>query len=188
MIEINIKDKALYFATVAHDGQKRKGLKNLPYIVHPIEVGEFLENFMLSDEVVAAGYLHDVVEDTKFTLDDIRNGFGDKVATFVDHASEPDKSLSWLERKTHTILITKDLPLESKYLVCADKISNLNATALYFETVGNRDFSIFKTGEDMQMWYFTSLYKSIIANETENNGIFKLFKEAIIEVFPNAIL
>ena len=122
---MNIKEKAKEFAIKAHMGQVRKNEPDKPMIMHPINVGDILSLYGFDDNVVAAGYLHDVVEDTPYTIDDIRQLFGDDIANLVWGNTEPDKCLSWEERKMHTIESIKNLPLRNKAIVCADKIIRL---------------------------------------------------------------
>ena len=121
---MDLKEKAKRFAINAHKGEVRKSEPDKPMIMHPIGVGMLLEEYGYDDEVVSAGYLHDVVEDTNYTIFDIEKEFGKGVADLVKGASEPDKSLSWEERKIHTIEETKNLPLRNKLVICADKINN----------------------------------------------------------------
>ena len=151
--------------------------------MHPVSVAELLEEYGYDDNVVAAGYLHDVVEDTKYTIEDIEKEFGKDIASLVMGASEPDKSLSWEERKQHTIDETKSLPLRNKLVICADKINNLEDMMIKFEKNGTRDFSAFKRGEKEQKWYYTSVYKSLIYKEDENLPIFKRLKNVLDIVF-----
>ncbi len=181
---MNIKEKAKIFAIKAHKGQIRKSEPDKPMIIHPISVGLLLEEYGYDDEVIAAGFLHDVVEDTKYTLEDIKKEFGSEIASLVKSASEPDKSLSWEERKKHTIETSKNLPLRNKVVICADKINNLEDLMIKFEKNGKRDFNAFKRGEESQKWYYTSIYESLITNEDENLPIFKRFKEVLDKVFP----
>lgn len=180
---MNIKEKAKKFAIKAHKGQVRKNEKDKPMIIHPISVSELLEEYGYDDNVVAAGYLHDVVEDTKYTIEDIEKEFGKDIASLVMGASERDKSLSWEERKQHTIDETKILPFRNKLVICADKINNLEDMMIKFEKNGTRDFSAFKRGEKDQKWYYTSVYKSLIYNEDENLPIFKRLKNVLDIVF-----
>lgn len=180
---MNIKEKAKKFAIKAHKGQVRKNEKDKPMIMHPISVAELLEEYGYDDNVVAAGYLHDVVEDTKYTIEDIEKEFGKDIASLVMGASERDKSLSWEERKQHTIDETKILPLRNKLVICADKINNLEDMMIKFEKNGTRDFSAFKRGEKEQKWYYTNVYKSLIYNEDENLPIFKRLKNVLDIVF-----
>ena len=182
---MNIKEKAKNYAIEAHKGQVRKSEPEKPKIIHPINVAKILEEYNCDDEVIAAGYLHDVVEDTKHTIEDIKKEFGDDIATLVMGASEPDKSLSWEERKKHTIKETKTLPLRNKLVICADKINNLEDLAILFQKNGKNDFSSFKRGEQEQKWYFESVYESLIYGEDKELPIFKRLKNIIEIVFYN---
>ncbi len=180
---MNLKERAKIFAINAHMGQIRKNEPDKPMIMHPISVGMLLEEYGYDESVIAAGYLHDVVEDTKYTIEDIENEFGDEVANLVMGASEPDKSLSWEERKAHTIEETKKLPLRNKVVICADKINNLEDLMIKFQKSGERDFSAFKRGEEQQRWYYTSVYESLLYGEDENLPIFKRLKNVLDIVF-----
>ena len=159
---MELLEEARNFAIMAHQGQVRKSEVDKPYIIHPIGVAKILEEYGFDDHVIAAGFLHDVVEDTEFTLDDIKKFFGDDIANLVLTATEPDKSLSWEERKHHTIQLTKDLPFRNKAVVCADKIHNLESLMILFGKTGKMDFSKFKRGFHEQRWYYTEVYKSLI--------------------------
>ncbi len=180
---MDIKEKAKMFAIQAHMGQVRKSEPDKPMIMHPIGVGQLLESFGYDDNVVAAGYLHDVVEDTKYTIEDIEKEFGNDIANLVMGASEPDKSLSWEERKRHTIEEAKTLPLRNKLVICADKINNLEDLFLKFEKSGNIDLSAFKRGEESQRWYYTSIYESLISGEDKDLPIFIRLKDILDKVF-----
>ena len=86
--EINLLRKAYALARTAHEGQFRKGGE--PYIMHPVAVATIIaEDFMMDANSVAAGFLHDVVEDTDTTIDDIRREFGDDVAFLVQVVTKP---------------------------------------------------------------------------------------------------
>ena len=95
VIIMELTEKAKYFAINAHKGQIRKSEPDKPMIIHPISVGELLKEYGCDEQVIAAGFLHDVVEDTSYTLEDIQREFGEDIASLVKGASEPDKSLSW---------------------------------------------------------------------------------------------
>jgi GTP pyrophosphokinase len=78
----NLVKKAVYFAVVAHDGQKR--VSGEEFVFHPIAVGELLLEIGQPAEVIVAGILHDVAEDTKVTLAEIEKDFGPEIAFLVD--------------------------------------------------------------------------------------------------------
>ena len=83
-------ERAIEMATKAHEGQKRKSGDN--YIVHPIAVMQILESWGMDEDTIIAGVLHDTVEDTELTLDDIRNEFGETVAFLVDGVTKINKA------------------------------------------------------------------------------------------------
>lgn len=182
---MDIKEKAREFAINAHKGQVRKSDKEKPMVIHPINVANILKEYNFDDNVISAGYLHDVIEDTKYTKEDLLKEFNEDIVSLVLGASEPDKSLSWEERKLHTINSIKKLDLRHKAIICADKISNLEDLRIIFETKGEKDFSAFKRGYEKQKWYYTEVYKSLISNEDKGYSMFTRLKLLIDDVFEN---
>ena len=180
---MKITEKAKSFAITAHIGQIRKSDKEKPKIIHPINVANILQEYNFDDNVIAAGYLHDVIEDTKYTKEDLLKSFGEDVVSLVLGATEEDKSLSWEERKQKTITKVKTLDLRHKAIVCADKISNLEDLRIIFEINEKKDFSAFKRGFDKQKWYYTGVYDSLIYNEDEKNDMFVRLKLLIDYIF-----
>lgn len=181
---MDLKEKAKLFAIWAHFGQVRKNEPEKPAVIHPISVAHLLEIYHPDDEkLIAAAYLHDVVEDTKYTLDDLSLVFGDEVSKLVGIASEPNRSDSWEERKLETINRVKNLSLREKWLVCADKIDNLTDIKNKFGKDGKKDFSLFKRGEKKQKWYHENVYRSLIYQEDPNDPLFKLLRYTIDKVF-----
>ena len=90
--------KAIAFATKAHDGQLRKGTMR-PYILHPLEVGVIVARMTEDEEVISAAILHDTIEDCEgVTAKMIEQMFSNRVAELVQKESE-DKSKTWMERK-----------------------------------------------------------------------------------------
>ena len=85
----NYVKKALDFATMAHEGQVR--LSGEEYINHPIQVAGILAQLQMDPDTVATGFLHDVVEDTEYTLKDITNEFSETVALLVDGVTKLGK-------------------------------------------------------------------------------------------------
>lgn len=136
------------------------------------------------EDVVAAGILHDVVEDTKYEFEDIEKEFGKKVRDYVYDASEPDKSLEWEERKKHTIEQIKNAPLGSKLIVACDKISNLEDLSDCIELYGEeKAYGSLKRKKDKQKWYYTNVYESCINGADKNHPIFKRYKAILKDLF-----
>ncbi|MEK5440572.1 MULTISPECIES: HD domain-containing protein [unclassified Fredinandcohnia] len=153
-------EKAIIVASKAHDGQYRK-LTNIPYITHPLGVGLILMKINARTELVAAGILHDTVEDTELTLSDIRDGFGDEVAELVDGCSEPDKSLPWEARKEHTISFLRAASEDNRTVVCADKLHNIRSIIRDYEEQGDQVWRRFSRGKDKQEWYYRNVAESL---------------------------
>ena len=192
--EIKSKNKsklvsdAIEFAKEAHKEQFRKGT-SIPYIVHPLRVALTLIEYNCSDEVIAAGILHDTIEDSKgdnkVTYDDIKHGFGQYVADLVQGASEPDKSDTWENRKQHTIEYLKTAPKDILFVVCADKLDNISSIWEELATRGEDTWASFKRGREQQKWYFESLSNVLISriDDATSSHFFHRLKTFVDHVF-----
>ncbi len=149
--------EALEFAAECHRGQYRKGTR-IPYIVHPVSMVRFLARVGAPEDVLAAAALHDVVEDTEATLDQVRERFGDRVAELVEGASETDKSQTWRERKEATVQAARQTDdAELTVLKCVDKLDNLSDIREDRELVGEKIWERFKADKANQVWYYGTL-------------------------------
>ena len=175
-------NKALEYSAKAHIAQKRKGT-DIPYISHPYAIGMILSNAGCSEDVIIAGILHDTVEDTEVTLEDITANFGDKVAAIVAGCSEPDKDLSWEERKQHTLDELKNASLEIHYVACADKLHNISTMIEEHKSIGDAVWQRFKRGKEQQSWYFHGLLNSLSEGGLYGTPLYREFKRAIETIF-----
>ncbi|MFT4415937.1 HD domain-containing protein [Fredinandcohnia humi] len=157
---MDIVEKAIMVASKAHDGQYRK-LTNIPYITHPLGVGLLLIRNNARPELVAAGILHDTVEDTEITVEDIREAFGEEIAEIVEGCSEPDKALAWEERKEHTISFLRTASEDIRTVACADKLHNIRSIIKDYGENGEKVWSRFKRGREKQEWYYRSVINSL---------------------------
>jgi (p)ppGpp synthase/HD superfamily hydrolase len=130
----SLMDRAIQFALLAYGDDKRKGTL-IPYITHPYAVGMILAQQGCDEEVIAAGLLHDVVEDTEYTIENIRSQFGDRIADIVQGCSE-DKSKTWKERKSHTIETLPTVSPDIQMVTCADKLHNIRSIVNDFRAEG----------------------------------------------------
>lgn len=182
---MKIIEKAIEVATQAHDQQFRK-CSGVPYVSHPLMVGIILMRAGCEEELVAAGILHDVVEDTEWTIEDIKEVFGDQVATIVEGCSEPDKSLSWEERKQHTIEFLKYAPLEVKLVSGADKLHNSLSILEEQRRLGERVWETFKRGREKQAWYYHELVDSLcmgLYDQHKKLFIFEDLRHTVTQLF-----
>ena len=153
-------DEAMEFAARAHVGQVRKGT-DIPYIAHPAAIGVSLARAGCDDEVVAAGILHDTVEDTEVTLQELRARFGERVASIVEGCSEPDRWRTWEERKEHTLAYLPSAPIEVRMVSLVDKLYNAQSI-LRGARSGDVDlWSRFKRGREQQEWYYRGLVAAL---------------------------
>ena len=122
---------AARFAAEWHAGQPRKGVAREPYINHLIEVAELLSGMGQEVDVnlVIAGFLHDTIEDTRVTADELERLFGADVAALVLEATD-DKSLPKETRKALQIESAPNKSVRAQALKLADKISNLRSLLL----------------------------------------------------------
>ena len=175
---------AVMFATKAHTGQTRKG-NDIPYIYHPMEVLQILTEMGCNEDVKIAGVLHDTVEDTDITIDDIKSEFGDNVASLVGGHTE-DKSKTWVERKSDDLNSLRSGSIGLKAIVFADKLSNILSLYDDHKVLGDKVYDKFNADKDMQAWYYGELlkifteYKEVLSTVlvTEYETIYrKLFVE-----------
>ncbi|MBN1832228.1 MAG: bifunctional (p)ppGpp synthetase/guanosine-3',5'-bis(diphosphate) 3'-pyrophosphohydrolase [Deltaproteobacteria bacterium] len=179
-------DMAIEFAVKAHYNQVRKG-SDIPYITHPLAVGIILAKAGCSDGVIMAGILHDTVEDTSVTLDDLRDTFGEKVSMIVKGASELDKSLKWEERKSHTHDFLKGASQEVKFVALADKLHNIRTIASDYAKIGEALWERFNRGRDAQQWYYQGLVQALHDDSAGKTYqiLHKEFSREVDRVFEN---
>jgi (p)ppGpp synthase/HD superfamily hydrolase len=151
--------EAKILAEKAHQGQLRK-ISGAPYFTHLENVALTLFNAGFSNNVVAAGYLHDIIEDTKVTKLQISDLFGNEVVELVLANSE-NKSLEWEDRKTETIEKAKTASLEIKALIAADKLDNTSDLLKQYRLHGDDVWSYFNRGFDKQAWYYQNLLEAL---------------------------
>lgn len=179
--------RALAFAVDRHGRveQARKGTR-FPYVVHPIRVAEILEHARYGEDVVVAGFLHDTVEDAGVTLDELRAEFGDRVATLVEKASEPDKTLDWKARKQHTIdRIARETDPDALGLKAADKLDNVRSIRESIRAEGEeRTWARFKRGRRDQRWYYRGLAE-VLTTRDPRNPLFRTLDAETRELFTD---
>jgi len=126
-------------------------------------------------EIITAGILHDVLEDTSVTIEQVERLFGKRVATIVTGASEPDhdrngkdEKTSWRLRKQHTIeFVNHEATLEQLLVSCADKLDNAEAIRQDFILKGEKLWERFNAPKSDQQWYYTTLAAAFMQRSTE---------------------
>jgi len=122
-------ERALSVALHAHEGQVRKCEDRVPYVVHPLHVALMLAQCGADPEVIQAGLLHDVVEDSPlWTMDRLEREFGARVRSVVEELSE-DKALSWEQRKRQGVDSVAEMSPDAVLVKACDKLHNLRSLA-----------------------------------------------------------
>lgn len=178
-------DLAIRFAANAHAEQKRK-ISDIPFISHPFGVAMLLQRYGFPEDWVIAGLLHDIIEDTPQTLEEIRRIFGDQVADIIHGCSEPEHNTRpWKKRKQHTIDYLRTAPVAVKVVTCADKLHNVLSLKHDLQKQGNKIWSRFRHGKAEQAWYYLSVDESLRANlqEQKRYQIFADYSRVVQELF-----
>lgn len=181
-------EKVKELAKKAHEGQFRKG-SGQPYIEHPAAVAKILTDMGAPEDVICAGWLHDTVEDTDVTLEQVISEFGEHVGQLVAGHSE-QKGLDWYEMKIKNMDFLPDSPKDLQMLVLADKIANAKDT---YETFKHRKDGVWDyigtTVED-QAWYYGQglkfLYKMDEYEDTK--PFYEKFKSMAKEMFKGLLV
>lgn len=120
---------AAHFSADRHRDQRRKGFRNTPYINHPLEVAERINRIAGVDDqhVLAAAILHDTIEDTQTTAEELRDRFGPRVADLVMEVTD-EVGLTWQVRKRQEIEHAATLSPDAKLIKLADKTCNVADT------------------------------------------------------------
>lgn len=161
--DTDLFDRAAKFAIDAHHGIERRG-KHFPYILHPMEAANIVANITTDPEMLAAAILHDTVEDTDVTFEQIRDAFGERVAHLVQHETCPlPKSAPWRDRKQAQIDLLAASPYDSKVVAMGDKLSNLRTIAADYCMIGDQLWQRFKApnGKEDVAWYYRLLAKAL---------------------------
>ena len=184
---MDVLDKAIEFATKAHSGQVRK-LANTPYILHPMEVATIISTLTSDKETMAAGLLHDTVEDCNIDPLTIYKEFGKRVYGLVlseteDKLSDRPASETWMERKEESLLMLENTKDEHvRILWLSDKLSNMRS--FYREYLKHGDDiwnSLNQKDPSKQEWYYRSIAKSLVS--LKDSAAYIEYVELVDKVF-----
>ena len=163
--------------------------RDFPYIVHPMEAEEIVATMTSDQELLAAAVLHDTVEDTDTTVEQIRTEFGDRVASLV--ASESDvvvegisEADSWHARKQAAIDRLARASHDAKIVALGDKLSNMRAIARDYAQQGDALWNLFHTKDRKEHeWHYRGLADSL--RELQDTFAYKEFEQLINQVFKH---
>ena len=186
-LNTELLDRAIIFAVKAHAGTERRG-KGFPYIVHPMEAVEIVSTITPDQELLAAAALHDVVEDTDVTVEEITREFGLRIAALV--AAESDQMSagnvpaeeSWHARKLAALERLRNAPLDVKIVSLGDKLSNMRAIARDYAVKGDALWSLFHSSDPRDhAWRYRALAAAL--SDLEDTFAYQEFTGLIEQVF-----
>ncbi len=186
-LDTSFVDKAIKFAVDAHANTERRG-KGFPYVIHTLEAMEIVATISSDPELLAAAALHDTVEDTAVTVEQLREVFGQRVASIVE--SESDKlpegiseEDSWRSRKQIAISRIEHSDRDSKIVALGDKLSNMRAIARDYHKKGDDLWQIFHApgGKPDHEWHYRGLADAL--REMSGTEAYEEFTRLVDDVF-----
>lgn len=142
---------ALEQARSDHEGQVRNGSGGMPYIEHPIQVAALLGEHGYGDEVLAAALLHDVIEDSDTSLDELREKFGREVAGLVGAMTDDETIDDYRERKAEHRERLAAAPTEALAIYGADKLTNSSTLRAAYAKEGDSVREEFKVPIEVKL-------------------------------------
>ena len=181
------------FALNAHKYQTRKG-KITPYSFHLYLVNNILETLTEDSNIIATGWLHDTVEDTDVSLEDIKQEFNDEIYSYMSLESEDKSIKDWQTRKELQLEkfreVSKDDSLRKVLLVTfSDKLANLMEIYQDYLIIGDLLWDRFNSKDSKkQRWYFKEFDKIFKDNKdlfSKNEDILDNYREILKILFHN---
>ena len=184
-IDTSLLDRAITFAVKAHQGMERKG-KGFPYIVHPMEAVCIVATMTNDQELLAAAALHDVIEDTDTTADDLKKEFGERVAMLVEAESDDktggSKAETWHQRKQDTLDRLRNADRNIKIVTLGDKLSNMRAIAHDYAVLGDELWNRFTVKDPAEhAWRYHALAEAL--NDLSDTDAYKEFHTLVNKTF-----
>ena len=190
-IDSELLDRAIVFAVQAHHNTERRG-KGFPYIVHPMEAVEIVATMTTDQELLAAAALHDTVEDTDVTVEQLREAFGERVAELVHAESDQldgqvftgaaNEAETWHQRKQAAIDRLAAASHDAKIVAMGDKLSNMRAIWRDYQMKGDELWQIFHVKDKASHeWHYRGLAKSL--SDLSDTFAYREFVRLIDEVF-----
>lgn len=182
----SLLQKAYIYAAKAHAGHERKGT-GIPYFTHLMTTLNYAMQLTNDREILAAAVLHDTVEDTHITLQDIEKVFGSRIAGFVEAETENKRTEfpaheTWEIRKLENIKHLQIAPYEVKIIVLSDKTANAESMVREWRKNGDAMWEKFNQKDKQKhAWYYRGCQKAM--GELDDTGVMKIYQAYLDELF-----
>ena len=157
LIYTNIEEAIHFVFKAFHNINRRR--EEIGAAFHSISVGFMLKEIGCNEKTIIAGLLHDIIEDTIYTYEDIKELFGQDIADIVKQVSEDYNLIDWKERKEELVGRLENASLEILLIEAADKLQNLLTDYHLFE----KGKKIYYNFDDVK-WYYCAIYEILIKN------------------------
>jgi guanosine-3',5'-bis(diphosphate) 3'-pyrophosphohydrolase len=178
-------EQAFRWAAECHEGQTRKASRT-PYFQHVAAVALVLARAGFDEDVVIAGLLHDVVEDTSATLADVTARFGSVVAGIVGHCSEiktddRGNKRPWIDRKRDHLAAMAHAPLSARAVMLADKLHNLVSIEVDLRAA-RPVWSQFNAAREQVLWYYATAIDACLQSDSRLEPLASACRDALERV------
>ena len=184
-------EQAIRAASILHKDQFRKGSMPFPYVTHLIATAFTLLDYTDDEDVIVSALLHDAIEDTDYTLDELQEDFGGRVREIVETVTEPkrdgEKKLTWREQKMVYVRQLKKGPKEALLVAAADKIHNFRTIVEDYTDNYDRYVQDFGKNFDDRLEIYQEVHDVINSRldssiKTEFNHVFTEYKEFLYKI------
>lgn len=184
-------EQAIRAASILHKEQVRKGAIPIPYTTHLFAVALIVADYTDSEEAFIGALLHDTLEDTDYTEEELRSDFGEDILKIVRAVSEPrdtdEQKYTWLERKKAYAQQLKTAPEESLIIAAADKIHNMRTTVEEYYGDPHRFVKDFGKALDERALTYQDISNTLnnrLKNDivAEFNHVYTEYKNFIVDV------
>ncbi len=184
-------EQAIRAAAVLHKNQLRKGSMPFPYITHLVATAFTLLDYTTDEDTIIAALLHDTLEDTDYTIDELQEDFGGRVREIVEAVTEPrstpERKISWREKKELYAKQLKKGPAEAVLVAAADKIHNFRTLVEDYYDAPDRFIQDFGNNFDERLEAYQNI-ANVINNRldgpilAEFNHVFAEYKQFLASI------
>lgn len=178
-----LEEEIIHFVFLAFDGKKRKK-ENIALAMHSIMVGNMLKNIGCDNETVYIGYLHDIIEDTEYTYNDLLEKYGVDIADGVLKLSENKSIDSYVERKKEFIKQLEQARDNIIIVEIADKLQNLISDYEQYKLNGKNFLVTEANTYNETKWYYLEL-KKVFNERIKDNKLLERYNQIVYEYFES---
>lgn len=184
-------EQAIRAATILHKDHLRRGSMPFPFITHLMATAFTLLDYTNDEDVIVAALLHDTLEDTDYTVDELQEDFGGRVRDMVETLTEPsptaDMPMTWKERKLAYARQLKKGSEGALLIAAADKIHNFRTTVEDYSDAHERFYQDFGKNFDDRLEVYQAIANVINSRLSspivaEFNHVFDAYKQFLVEV------